>query len=44
MMVTVLRRLEGSGLLEREPSIMAYIERAEAYAAQADVYQASLNG
>lgn len=30
MMVTVLRRLEGSGLLERHPNLMAYIARGEA--------------
>lgn len=30
MMVTVLRRLEGSGLLERYPNLMAYIARGEA--------------
>src|SRR6186713_1059739 len=30
MMVSVLRRLDGSGLLERHPNICAYIKRAEA--------------
>ncbi len=30
MMVTVLRRLGGSGLLEKYPTLMAYIARAEA--------------
>lgn len=30
MMVTVLRRLEGSGLLEAYPNLMAYIARGEA--------------
>jgi glutathione S-transferase len=30
MMVTVLRRLDGSGLLEAHPSLPAYIARAEA--------------
>lgn len=30
MMVTVLRRLEGSGLLERYPNLTAYIARGEA--------------
>lgn len=30
MMVTVLRRLEGSGLLERHPNLTAYIARGEA--------------
>ena len=30
MMVTVLRRLEGSGLIEEQPSIAAYIARGEA--------------
>ena len=48
MMVTVLRRLEGSGLLEKEPLIMAYIQRAEvrpayqrAFAAQKAVFEDS---
>ncbi|MDI1326950.1 MAG: glutathione S-transferase family protein [Brevundimonas sp.] len=30
MMVTVLRRLDGSGLLERYPNLLAYIARGEA--------------
>jgi glutathione S-transferase len=30
MMVLVLRRLEGSGLLERHPTLAAYIARGEA--------------
>lgn len=30
MMVTVLRRLDGSGLLEEQPSLCAYIARGEA--------------
>ena len=30
LMVTVLRRLEGSGLLEKYPNVSAYIARAEA--------------
>src|SRR6187455_2347202 len=48
LMVTVLRRLDGSGLLEREPIISAYIARAEArpayqraFAAQLAVFNAS---
>jgi glutathione S-transferase len=28
-MVTVLRRLDGSGLLEKYPSLLAYIARGE---------------
>lgn len=49
LMVTVLRRLEGKGILERYPTIQAYISRAEArpayqraFAAQLAVYQESL--
>jgi glutathione S-transferase len=30
MMVTVLRMLKGTGLLEKEPAIKAYVERGEA--------------
>lgn len=46
MMVTVLRRLDGSGLLEKYPKITAYIARGEArpayqraFAAQLAVFQ-----
>ena len=49
LMVTVLRRLTGSGLLEQHPNLCAYIARAEArpayqsaFAAQLAVYNASL--
>jgi glutathione S-transferase len=49
LMVTVLRRLAGSGLLEHYPNICAYIARAEArpayqraFTAQLEVYEASL--
>ena len=49
LMVTVLRRLDGSGLLERYPNLCAYIARAEArpayqraFAAQLAVYNDSL--
>jgi glutathione S-transferase len=49
MMVTVLRRLIGSGLLEAWPSLVAYVARGEArpayrraFAAQLAVYTASL--
>jgi glutathione S-transferase len=51
MMVTVLRRLEGSGLLEAAPSVQAYIARAvarpayqRAFAAQLAVFEASQAG
>ena len=30
MMVTVLRRLDGSGLLEEHPTLAAYVARGEA--------------
>ncbi len=50
LMVTVLRRLDGSGLLEHHPKLMAYIARGEArpayqraFAAQLAVYKASLD-
>lgn len=33
LMVTVLRRLGGSGLLEKHPNLLAYVARAEARAA-----------
>lgn len=48
MMITVLRRLDSSGLLEEFPAITAYIKRAEArpaylraFAAQRAVFEAS---
>jgi glutathione S-transferase len=51
MMVTVLRRLEGSGLLEAAPSVLAHIARAvarpayqRAFAAQLAVFTASQGG
>lgn len=51
LMVTVLRRLDGSGLLEHHPKITAYIARAEArpayqraFAAQAAVFSAASSG
>lgn len=51
MMVTVLRRLEGSGLIERHPPLAAYVERgkarpayARAFAAQYAVFAASERG
>lgn len=47
-MVHVLRRLEGSGLLEEYPTLAAYIARAEArpaykraFAAQLAVFEAN---
>jgi glutathione S-transferase len=51
LMVTVLRRLGSSGLLEHYPNLGAYIARAEArpayqraFAAQLAVFKATLNG
>jgi glutathione S-transferase len=51
MMVTVLRRLEGSGLLEEHPNLPAYIARGEArpaykraFAAQLAVFTAASDG
>ncbi|HEX8785792.1 MAG TPA: glutathione S-transferase family protein [Telluria sp.] len=48
LMVTVLRRLTGSGLLEEQPALMAYLARAEArpayqraFAAQLAVFKAN---
>ncbi|MBX3621650.1 MAG: glutathione S-transferase family protein [Rhizobacter sp.] len=48
MMVTVLRRLGGSGLLEEQPTVAAYVARAEArpayqraFAAQRAVFELS---
>ena len=42
MMVTVLRRLEGSGLLEQYPNLMAYIARGEARPAYKRAFEAQL--
>lgn len=49
MMVAVLRRLAGSGLLEAQPALAAYVARAEArpaftraFAAQRAVFEASV--
>jgi glutathione S-transferase len=42
MMVTVLRRLEGSGLLEAYPKLTAYIERAKARPAYQRAFAAQL--
>ncbi len=42
MMVTVLRRLAGSGLLEEHPNICAYIARGEARPAYQRAFQAQL--
>ncbi|MBW8724177.1 MAG: glutathione S-transferase family protein [Inquilinus limosus] len=51
LMVTVLRRLQGSDLLAEHPSIAAYVARAEArpayqraFAAQAAVFKAASQG
>lgn len=51
LMVTVLRRLQGSGLLEERPNLAAYVARAEArpgyqraFEAQRAVFAASLTG
>ncbi|MGX1785334.1 glutathione S-transferase family protein [Bosea sp. NPDC055332] len=51
LMVTVLRRLQGSGLLEERPNVAAYVARAEArpaykraFAAQLAVFTASSAG
>ena len=48
MMVTVLRRMEPTGLLEQHPTILAYIARGvgrpayqRAFAAQLAVFEAS---
>lgn len=48
MMVTVLRRLPGSGLVEEHPNLAAYVARGEArpayqraFAAQLAVFNAS---
>jgi glutathione S-transferase len=42
MMVTVLRRLGGSGLLEEHPNLAAYIARAEARPAYRRAFEAQL--
>src|SRR5437763_16337428 len=42
LMVTVLRRLTGSGLLEQQPALMAYIARAEARPAYRRAFEAQL--
>ncbi|WP_337188823.1 glutathione S-transferase family protein [Phenylobacterium sp.] len=51
MMVSVLRRLEGSGMLETYPNLAAYVARAEArpaygraFAAQLAVFRAASDG
>lgn len=51
MMVTVLRRLEGSGLIEEHPNIAAYVARGaarpayqRAFEAQAAVFRAASGG
>ncbi|CAD5266909.1 Glutathione S-transferase [Bosea sp. 62] len=51
LMVTVLRRLQGSGLLEERPNLAAYVTRAEArpayqraFAAQRAVFTAASSG
>ena len=51
LMVTVLRRLQGSGLLEEHPNLCAYVARAEArpayqraFAAQLAVFTAASTG
>lgn len=42
LMVTVLRRLGGSGLLEKYPNLMAYIARGEARPAYQRAFEAQL--
>ena len=42
MMVTVLRRLSGSGLLEEYPSLSAYVARGEARPAYQRAFDAQL--
>lgn len=51
LMVTVLRRIESSGLLQEYPNLAAYVARAEArpayqraFAAQMAVFEAAANG
>ncbi|RYZ91573.1 MAG: glutathione S-transferase family protein [Proteobacteria bacterium] len=43
LMVTVLRRLEGSGLLVQHPELQAYILRAEARSAYKRAFEAQLD-
>jgi glutathione S-transferase len=42
LMVTVLRRLTGSGLIEEQPNIAAYVARAEARPAYRRAFEAQL--
>jgi glutathione S-transferase len=42
MMVTVLRRLDGSGLLEDYPNLFAYVARGEARPAFKRAFDAQL--
>ncbi|POR52462.1 glutathione S-transferase family protein [Bosea psychrotolerans] len=42
LMVTVLRRLQGSGLLENNPNLCAYVARAEARPAYQRAFEAQL--
>ncbi len=42
MMVTVLRRLEGSGILEKYPAVSAYVARGEARPAYKRAFDAQL--
>jgi glutathione S-transferase len=42
MMVMVLRRLDGSGLLEEYPSLSAYVARGEARPAYKRAFDAQL--
>jgi glutathione S-transferase len=42
LMVTVLRRLEGSGILEKYPNLSAYIARGEARPAYKRAFDAQL--
>jgi glutathione S-transferase len=42
LMVTVLRRLNGSGLLEKHPTLCAYISRAESRPAYKRAFDAQL--
>jgi glutathione S-transferase len=42
LMVTVLRRLSGSGLLEKYPNLAAYVARAEARPAYQRAFAAQL--
>jgi len=42
LMVTVLRRLQGSGMLEEKPNLAAYVARAEARPAYQRAFEAQL--